>query len=274
MMADSPTPTPYFSITHLSTGYGDHTVLSDISLAVHPGSFFIIAGPNGTGKTTLLRCLAGLSRPQKGTIQINGTLISKLNRKSLARRIAFLPQSVEMAFSLTVCEVVLMGRSPHLGILGVHKEADLALAEEAMAFTDVLPLAHRSIDSLSGGERQRVFISRAVCQQPEFILLDEPTSALDLAHQVRVMDLMERLKEERGMGVIMVSHDLNLAAMYADTLCLIHQGEVAALGAPSDVLEKKRLEDVYGCPLFVEKSPVTGALHVMPIPARLKGPSG
>ena len=270
MMADPSNLTPYFSVDRLSTGYGDHEVLTDISLEIHPGSFFIIAGPNGTGKTTLLRCLAGLSRPRKGTILIDGTPLLKLNRKELARRIAFLPQSVETAFSLTVREVVLMGRSPHLGILGFHKETDLALAEEAMAFTDILPLAHRTIDALSGGERQRVFISRAVCQQPEFILLDEPTSALDLAHQVRVMDLMERLKEERGMGVVMVSHDLNLAAMYADTLCLIHHGKVAALGAPSMILEKRRLEAVYGCPLFVEKSPMTGILHVTPVPERLK----
>lgn len=261
---------PYFSVTQLSTGYGDHEVLTDISLDIHPGSFFIIAGPNGTGKTTLLKCLAGLTRPQRGKILVDGAPLFRFNRKDLARRIAFLPQSVETAFSLTVREVVLMGRAPHLGILGFHREEDLVLAEEAMAFTDILPLAHRTIDALSGGERQRVFISRAVCQQPEFILLDEPTSALDLAHQVRVMDLMERLKEERGMGVIMVSHDLNLAAMYADTLCLIHQGRIAALGPPPEVLEKRQLEAVYGCQLFVEKSPVAGTLHVTPVPERLR----
>lgn len=262
--------TPHLSVAGLSTGYGDHEVISDISLAMEGGSFFIIAGPNGTGKTTLLKCLAGLTRPNKGEVFLDGSPLPRFNRRNLARRIAFLPQTVETAFSLTVREVVLMGRAPHLGMMGFHQEKDTALAEEAMAFTDVLHLADRTIDALSGGERQRVFISRAVCQQPEFILLDEPTSALDLAHQVRVMDLMERLKIERGMGVVMVSHDLNLAAMYADTLCLIHKGQVAALGAPSEVLEKKQLETVYGCRLFVEESPVAGTLHVTPVPERVK----
>jgi len=261
--------TPHLSVAGLSTGYGDHEVISDISLAMEGGSFFIIAGPNGTGKTTLLKCLAGLTRPNKGEVFLDGSPLPRFNRRNLARRIAFLPQTVETAFSLTVREVVLMGRAPHLGMLGFHQEKDTTLAEEAMAFTDVLHLADRTIDALSGGERQRVFISRAVCQQPEFILLDEPTSALDLAHQVRVMDLMERLKIERGMGVVMVSHDLNLAAMYADTLCLIHKGQVAALGAPSAVLEKKQLEAVYGCRLFVEESQVAGTLHVTPVPGRV-----
>ncbi|WP_246317880.1 ABC transporter ATP-binding protein [Desulfoluna butyratoxydans] len=253
----------------LSTGYGSHEVLTDITLSVPRGSFFIIAGPNGTGKTTLLKCLAGLSRPRTGEVSLEGTPLSRMTRRELARRIAFLPQSVESAFSLTVREVVLMGRAPHLGMLGFHKDKDMALAEEAMAFTDVLHLADRSVDALSGGEKQRVFISRAVCQQPEFILLDEPTSALDLAHQVRVMDLMERLKLERGTGVVMVSHDLNLAAMYADTLCLIHQGTVSAIGAPPQVLEKKRLETVYGCRLFVEESPAASSLRITPVPARM-----
>jgi len=267
---DFTTPASPLSTHGLSTGYGDLDVLTDISLSIDRGVFFIIAGPNGTGKTTLLKCLAGLARPRQGEVMIDGTPLSQLNRRQLARRVAFLPQSVETAFSLTVREVVLMGRAPHLGMLGFHKEKDLDLAEEAMAFTDVRHLADRSIDALSGGEKQRVFISRAVCQQPEFILLDEPTSALDLAHQVRVMDLMERLKHEREMGVVMVSHDLNLAAMYADVLCLIHQGAVAALGAPSEVLEQKRLETVYGCRLFVEKSPVAGTVHITPVPARIE----
>lgn len=263
----APSQPPRLTAAGLSTGYGDHDVLTGVSLALSGGSFFIIAGPNGTGKTTLLKCLAGLSRPKKGTVCLNGSPFSRFPRKELARRIAFLPQSVEIAFSLTVREVVLMGRAPHLGLLGFHGEDDLAIAEEAMAFTDVLSLADRPIDALSGGERQRVFISRAVCQQPEFILLDEPTSALDPAHQVRVMDLMERLKTERGMGVVMVSHDLNLSAMYADTLCLIHEGRVAALGAPSEVLEKERLEAVYGCGLFVEEGP-GGCRRVTPVPER------
>ncbi|MCG8471864.1 MAG: ABC transporter ATP-binding protein [Desulfobacterales bacterium] len=255
--------------TGVAGGYGKERVLSGVDLAMEAGSFFIIAGPNGTGKTTLLKTLAGLNTPSKGSIHLDGKPVHRFSRKALARRIAYLPQSVESAFDLSVRDVVLMGRAPHLGLLGIHSDEDIQIAEEAMAFTGVSHLAHRTLDALSGGERQRVFISRAVCQQTDFILLDEPTSALDLAHQIRVMDLMETLKKERGTGIIMVSHDLNLAAMYADTLCLIHKGKVAALGTPQEVLCESRLKTIYGCAVCVEKGSQKGLIHVTPLPGRL-----
>ena len=253
----------------ISAGYGDKSILSSIDIAFEDQKFSIIAGPNGTGKTTLLTCLAGLAKPTSGEVFIGKKRIAKLGRKEIAKKIAYLPQSVESAFDLKVREVVLMGRAPHLGMLGVHGDEDQSIADEAMAFTDVSHLAQRNISALSGGERQRVFISRAVCQQTDFILLDEPTSALDPAHQLRIMELMNQLKTQRGTGIIMVSHDLNLAAMYADTLCLLHKGRIAAMGTPEEILTAPQLSDVYGCAIEVEKSRNHGLIHVTPLPERL-----
>ena len=161
-----------------------------------------------------------------------------------------------LIFPFTVTEMVLMGRSPHLGMLGLEKEEDIKLVKQAMNFTEVKHLAHRKLNQLSGGERRRVFIARAICQEPQVILLDEPTASLDLAHQVKVMDLMDRLKQEKGITVIMVSHDLNLAAMYGDHVLLLNRGEAVSLGSPQEVLTLHRLEATYECRLLIDKSPL------------------
>jgi len=189
-------------------------------------------------------------------------------RKGLAKTIALVPQMASMDFPFTVTELVLMGRSPHLGMLGLEKEEDIEIARQAMAFTEVAHLASRKIDELSGGERQRVSIARAICQEPKIILLDEPTASLDLAHQVRVMDLMERLKEEKSVTVVMVSHDVNLAAMYGDDLLLLKDGRIISLGSPNEVLTYRTLEEVYGCTLLVDKSPVGEFPRVTSVPGK------
>ena len=150
-----------------------------------------------------------------------------------------------------------MGRSPYLGILGIEEENDLEIANEAITFTGLENLAHRKLDQLSGGEQQRVFIARAICQEPDIILLDEPTASLDLAYQVRIMDLMEKLKTEKGITVVMVSHDVNLAAMYADHLLLLHDGQVMCQGLPNEVITYQNLEAAYGCTLLVDQSPLS-----------------
>jgi iron complex transport system ATP-binding protein len=161
-----------------------------------------------------------------------------------------------------------MGRAPHLGLLGFEGAADLEIARNAMAITGVANLADRRLDQLSGGEQQRVFIARAICQQPRIILMDEPTAALDLAHQVRLMDLMEQLKNEQGVTVVMVSHDLNMAGMYADCLLLLSKGRIASSGAPGDVIRYDLLEKVYGCPLVVDQSPMGDYPRVHLVPRR------
>ena len=188
--------------------------------------------------------------------------------RALARRIAYVPQSAPVAFAFSVLQVVLMGRAPHLGLLGFEGEADLQSARQAMQMTGIQHLADRRLDQLSGGEQQRVLIARAICQQPRILLLDEPTAALDLAHQVRIMDVLERLKNEKQVTVVMVSHDLNLAAMYADQVMLLDRGRPASLGPPGQVLDFAVLEKVYGCTLLVDRSPLGEYPRVHLVPGR------
>ncbi|MGQ9920234.1 MAG: ABC transporter ATP-binding protein, partial [Desulfobacca sp.] len=223
-------------LQQVHVGYGPNAILRDLSLEVPQGLFFIIIGPNSAGKTTLAKTLAGQLRPQRGTVEILGRPLASYSRRALARRVAVVPQYTPIDVPFTVLEVVLMGRSPHLTLAGLETRRDVEIAADAMKATQVDHLAHRRLNQLSGGEIQRVIIARAICQQPQIIILDEPTASLDLAHQVHIMDLLENLKETRGFTVIMISHDLNLAAMYADTLLLLHQGQVAAQGEPAQVL--------------------------------------
>jgi len=161
-----------------------------------------------------------------------------------------------------------MGRTPHLDLLGLEGKEDYSLARQAMMFTDVFHLAGRRINQLSGGELQRVIIARAICQQPRIILLDEPTTALDPAHQLKIMDLMEKFRREQGTTIIMVSHDLNLAAMYGDRLLLLKEGRVVMTGPPGSVLNGALLEEIYGCRMQVDESPVGHVARVMPVPAK------
>jgi iron complex transport system ATP-binding protein len=243
------------AIDRLKYAYGAQPVLDGVSFEIPVGNFFIIIGPNGSGKTTLLKAMVGLLAA-RGEIRLLGQSLKRYARRELARRLAFVPQLITEELPFTVQEVVLMGRTPHMGLLGLEGPEDLAQARAAMAFTGVDHLAHRKLHALSGGERQRVFIARAICQEPEIILLDEPTAALDLAHQARLMDLMERLKQEKGVTVVMVSHDVNLAAMYADHLLLLKDGRIQALGPPGEVLTYERIEETYGCRVLVDESPL------------------
>ncbi|MBW2592858.1 MAG: ABC transporter ATP-binding protein, partial [Deltaproteobacteria bacterium] len=181
------------AVHDVSYAYGTTSILKNISFSVQKGSFYIIIGPNGSGKTTLMKIMAGSGKFKKGAVEIMDRSGRQYSRRELARTIAFVPQNIPDDFSFTVREVVLMGRSPHQGVLGLERKEDGKILKKAMAFTGIEHLASRKIDQLSGGERQRVFIARAICQEPRIILLDEPTAALDLAHQVRIMDLMEQL---------------------------------------------------------------------------------
>ncbi len=261
---------PAVEVRKLTYRYGRSPVLQDLSFAIGSGALFIILGPNGSGKTTLMKILAGHLRPQQGNVFILEKNIRGYSRRQLACRMAYLPQLTRLDFPMSVRDLVLMGRSPHLGMLGLETEEDHRLAENAMRYTNVLPLADRRMDQLSGGEQQRVLIARAICQQPQIVLLDEPTAALDLAHQVAVMDLMERLKQEKNITVVMISHDVNLAAMYADRLLLLKDGGILGIGPPCEVLHHQRLEKAYGCPVLVTESPLGGYLRITPVPRRFR----
>jgi iron complex transport system ATP-binding protein len=259
---------PSINVINLSHSFGEALVLKNISFQVPQRDFFIIIGPNGSGKTTLMKVISGILKPQNGELKILNRPIDQYHRKALAKTIAFVPQMTFADFPFTVTEIVLMGRSPYLGILGLEQENDLEVANQAITFTGLENLAHRKLDQLSGGEQQRVFIARAICQEPDIILLDEPTASLDLAYQVRIMDLMEKLKTEKGITVVMVSHDVNLAAMYADHLMLLHKGQVVCQGLPDEVLTYKTLEETYGCTLLVDESPLGNFPRVTLVPRK------
>ncbi len=244
--------------------YGDPWVLKGISLPIERGDLFGIIGPNGSGKSTFLRVLAGSLRPERGSVRLFGQEVSRIKRRELARRLAVVPQESHVAFPFSVLELVLMGRAPHLGSLGFERERDIEIARKAMAFTDVLPFEARRIDELSGGEKQRVVLARALAQQPEVLLLDEPTAFLDIRHQVDIHRLLGRLRDERGLTVILVSHDLNLAARYCSKLALFHEGSLFAFGRAYQVITQENIEATYRADVLVGSNEITDGPYVLP----------
>ena len=249
-------------LVNVSLRYGSSDVVRDVSVQIEEREFFVIIGPNGAGKTTLLKSITGLHHLTAGQILLRQRSVSKYSRKELARSLAMVPQHINAEFPFTVAETVIMGRYPHLGLLAVEGRRDLEIAEQAMAFTEVLHLADRRLGQLSGGERQRVIIARAICQQSKVLLLDEPTASLDPAHQLRIMDLMERLRQQEQITIVMVSHDLNLASAYADRLMLLKDGVVEKIGTPRQVLTRGQLTHSYGCNLIVDDDPILGTPRV------------
>ena len=231
--------------------------LAGLSFAVAPGEVLAVIGPNSAGKTTLVRLLTKVVRPRAGHVLLRGRSVATLDQRTLARDVAVVPQHVPQAFPFTVEELVLMGRYPHGAGRYFETPEDLDIAREAMASTGVLDLARLPLDQLSGGERQRAVLARALAQRARLLVLDEPTAHLDLRHQAESVALLRRSHRERGMTVLLVSHDLNLAAEVADRLLLLADGGIARLGTPEAVLEESLLEAVYGCPVSVDKHPVT-----------------
>lgn len=247
---------------------GTKDILSDVSFDVRAGECFVILGPNGSGKSTLMKLLAGIEIPGSGTVSLDGKHLKNYSRQNRARHTAFVPQLPPAEFSMTVRDLVMSGRAPHQGILGLEQSDDVAFVDEAMAFTGISEFSDRDVQSLSGGERQRVFIAAAIAQEPALMLLDEPTSALDPAHQIRVMDLMDRLKREKGMTIVMVLHDINLAAMYADTVLVLKQGRIFSKGTPSKALTRETLEAVYECPFLFDLHPLLNVPRFSPVPQK------
>lgn len=235
--------------------------LSGLSFAIAPGEILGVVGPNSAGKTTLIRVLTKVLEPAAGEIFLEGKLLQTLTRWELARQVAVVPQETP-PFPHSVEQLVLMGRYPHAPGRFFERPEDLAVAREAMATTGVLDLAPVALESLSGGERQRAILARALAQEPRLLILDEPTAHLDLRYQAEVAGLLRSLNRERGMTILLVSHDLNLAAELSDRLLLLADGRIARLGPPEQVLEESVLAAVYGCPVSIEKSPGSGRLMV------------
>jgi len=239
--------------------------LQGVTLAVERGSLTGLLGPNGCGKTTLLKLMAGVLHPHGGTVVFDGRSIATISRRELARHLAVVPQETHPAFDYTVLEMVLMGRHPHLGAFQLEGPDDLAIAYDALAATGTAHLAARSYMSLSGGEKQRVVIASALAQQPDVLLLDEPTASLDLAYQLEVAALLARLNRERGVTIVLATHDLNLAASLCHSLVLVRAGRVLAEGATRDVLTGAMIRQLYDVEADVRFHEASGHLTVVPI---------
>jgi len=240
---------------------GGREIVADVSFAVRPGEILTLAGPNAAGKTTLLRLASRVAHASAGCVRVEGRDVTTLTRRELAARLAVVPQDVSLAFPFSAGEVVLMGRAPHLGLLGFETARDVALARDAMDRVGVAHLADRSVLELSGGERQLLLLARALAQDARVLLLDEPTSHLDLRHRVTVLEQVRSFVQD-GRAALVVSHDLGLAARSADRLALLAGGRLAALGSPDEVLVPETLRAVFGVEASVVEVPGGGRVVV------------
>ncbi len=232
--------------------------LDGVGFRVDAGTLYAVIGPNGSGKTTLLKLLLGALRPGGGELLYAGQAVTDWSRKALAQRIGVVPQGEEMAFPLSVRELVAMGRYPHLGILGRPGAEDREAIDQALERCDVAGLADRSISTLSGGERQLALIARALAQRPGTLVLDEPTVSLDIRHEMAIFELLAELTARDAVTVVLVTHHLNLAARYAQRLLLLDRGRAAAEGPPARVLSRETIERVYGWSVVVGAHPGPG----------------
>jgi cobalamin transport system ATP-binding protein len=249
-------------------GRGRPWTLEGLSFHVNVGEILGVVGPNGSGKSSLLKVLAGLLPRGEGNVCLGGLSLRKRSRSDIARLVALVPQEYVQVFPFSVAETVLMGRFPHrssrwwsMGI-GDETAGDLACAHQAMVDTDVASLADRLVSDLSGGERQRVMIARALAQEPKILLLDEPTAFLDINHQIEICSLIARLRMERRLTVVLVSHDLNVASQYCDRVLMLKEGRLCRIGLPNETIRPDVLRTVYGCDVVVDSHPQTGRPRV------------
>ena len=249
----------------VSFAYDRAVVFAGLDLEVAEGEIGAVLGPNGTGKTTLLRLASGALGPDRGRVEIFGRNAGAIAARERSRSVAVVPQESRPAFAFTALEVVRMGRAPHLGLLGIETARDEAVVREAMERTAVAPLATRPFLELSGGERQRVILARALAQEPRLLLLDEPTAFLDLKHRLAAYGLLVRLNRDCGITIVLASHDLDLAARFADRIVLLHGGAVVADGPPGDVLTREKLRLAYEVEAEIGRDPATGRPLVIPI---------
>jgi len=255
----------------LRLGYGDAVVIDDLDLDVLDGTVTAVIGPNGCGKSTLLRALARLLPARHGHVLLDGRRIDRYPTREVAKVLGVLPQTPVAPDGLTVADLVARGRHPHQAWYRQWSGDDEAAVAEALDWTGMSEFAERTVDTLSGGQRQRVWISMALAQGTEILLLDEPTTFLDLAHQVDVLDLVERLHREMRRTVVMVLHDLNLAARYAGRLIAMRDGRIVADGPPEEVLTAELLRTVFDLEAQVITDPVAGTPLVVPVGRRHRG---
>ena len=248
----------------VSVGYGDTVISRDVTLDIPDGQVTTLIGANGCGKSTLLRGLSRLLPLSAGSVTLDGKKLGDYSSRELATRLSMLPHSPITPAGVTVADLVARGRHPHQSWLQQWSASHSAAVDEAMALTNVFQLRDRPVDSLSGGQRQRVWIAMVLAQDTDIVFLDEPTTYLDLAHSIDVLELVSTLNKEQGKTIVMVLHDLNLAARYSDNLVLMKDGSVTALGSPESTITPQALRDVFGLDSRVIEDPVTGGPLIVP----------
>jgi iron complex transport system ATP-binding protein len=255
----------FLKIDDIDCSYGSAKVLENINFEVKSGDFLGILGPNGSGKTTLLKSISRVLQPTKGAILIDEQDVYRLKALEVAKKMAVVPQNTPVTFDFTSLEIVLMGRNPHMPRFKLESKEDLKIAKKSMEITRTWEFANRPLNELSGGEKQRVIIARALTQEPRILLLDEPTTHLDICNQLEIMDLLKNLCETKKLLIIAVFHDFNLAARYCDSLILLKNGKIVAVGESKITLTSENVKKVFNVDTIVKEHPITGQLHLIPI---------
>ncbi|APY15602.1 ATP-binding cassette domain-containing protein [Brucella sp. BO3] len=250
---------------HIDVSYGERPIIEDLSFRVPDGKFTVIVGPNACGKSTLLRTLARIIRPGKGSVILDGKQIERIPAREVARTLGLLPQSSIAPNGITVADLVARGRYPHQTFLQRWTELDEKAVNWAMQTARVDDIAERAVDELSGGQRQRVWIAMVLAQETPLLLLDEPTTFLDIAHQIELLNLLRNLNRKRGNTIVAVLHDLNQACRYADHIVAMRQGRILAEGNPCAIMTAELVETVFGLPCVVIDDPITGDPMVVPL---------
>lgn len=258
---------------NVTLAYGDRPVVDGLDLDIVDGAVTAIVGPNGCGKSTLLRALGRLMRPRQGQVVLDGQHIDRIPTREVARRLGLLPQSLSAVAGTTVHDLVWRGRNPYLSWLRQWNPHDADVVRRALELVDLTELAARPVDELSGGQQQRAWIAMVLAQETDLLLLDEPTTFLDLAHQVEVLDLVDQLHHDGQRTVVMVLHDLNLAARYAQHMVVLYEGQVHTAGPPAQVLTEQTLTDVFGLEALVATDPHTKGPLIIPRTHRRRGTS-
>jgi iron complex transport system ATP-binding protein len=264
--ASAPAQPPRLAARGLAAGYPGRRVIEGLDLEIAPGRITMIIGANACGKSTLLSVLARVNSPLGGSVELDGTDVATIPRRTFAQTVGLLPQHPSAPDGLTVAELVSRGRHPHRGLFQRWSARDTARVDQAMARTGVTELADRPVGDLSGGQRQRVWIAMALAQNPRILLLDEPTTFLDLSHQIEVLDLLRELNRTDGTTIVVVLHELNLAARYADDLVVMSQGRIVAHGTADEVMTPAVISEAFALDALVIPDPLTQTPLVVPVP--------
>ena len=253
------------SVKNLRVGYEDKIIIENLSVDFPQGEVISIIGPNGCGKSTLLKALCRMLKPMQGEILLQGTEITKLNTKNVAKRIALLSQHNMAPGDITVKQLVYYGRHPHKGLFDRKTKEDEEIVTWAMESTGVLDYKDRMVAALSGGERQRVWLAMALAQKPEILFLDEPTTYLDISHQLELMELVREINQKFGMTIVMVLHELNQASRYSDRLVVMKKGKIMAYGTPKEVVSEEILKEVYHIQSEIDEDPLSSNPRIHPM---------